>query len=177
MTPELRLEPTPDSPRLAREFVARTLTSWDLDDLELEASLLVTELVTNAVIHARTTVLLRLSRVDDQLRVEVVDGSARPPVRRHNARDSTTGRGIALVEHLAAAWGVETGSAGKSVWFSLSCAGGASKGWTVEIDGLFDDAAAVPSPRRQDDPAPDLNGSSPVEPDRATGCAYLRRCA
>jgi anti-sigma regulatory factor (Ser/Thr protein kinase) len=82
--------------------------------------LLVSELVTNAVLHARSEVELRLSNSADAVRVDVVDASTRPPVLRTRDDAAMTGRGLALVAELSAQWGVEETEGGKSVWFVVA---------------------------------------------------------
>ena len=113
---------TPDlaSPRAARRFVADVLDDTSLPvDLIL---LLVSELATNAVLHARTDFTVRVV-VDDgvhRARVEVEDGNERPPSIAHTPAEATSGRGLQLVQSLAESWGVEGRIAGKLVWFELS---------------------------------------------------------
>lgn len=109
----------PYSARLARRFVESTLASWDVPYLIDTASLLMSELVTNAVLHADSGIELRLAREQDVIRFEVEDHGSGKPLRRHAAPDETSGRGLALVDSLSAAWGVEAVRAGKAVWFEL----------------------------------------------------------
>jgi anti-sigma regulatory factor (Ser/Thr protein kinase) len=104
----------------ARRFLASTLRSWDVAGLEITAQLLLGELVANAVLHARTPIVVRLARISDGLRMEVTDRSPRIPRQRHYAADATTGRGLALVAALARRWGVEPADEGKSVWCEIS---------------------------------------------------------
>src|SRR5437763_9953531 len=73
----LTLEPDVMSPRLARQFVASILRDWELDHLLDQAQLLTSELATNAVLHARTPMVLTVTRDDERamLRVTVLDNS------------------------------------------------------------------------------------------------------
>ena len=104
----------------ARRFVIDTLDGLGRSDIEDVATLLVSELVTNALLHARTQLTVRVQVVGDGVRFDVVDGSPVPPaVRRFSSAESATGRGLALVERLATAWGVEPTGPGKCVWFRL----------------------------------------------------------
>ncbi len=97
-----------------------TLRRWGRDDLTTSGALLVTELVTNAVLHARTMVQVCLERRDEIVRVEVRDGSPVRPAQRNHGLDATTGRGLTLVARLAASWGVDMGGNGKVVWAHLA---------------------------------------------------------
>lgn len=82
--------------------------------------LLTSELVTNAVIHARSGPELLVRLGDRVVHVEVCDGDANPPTRRPRAMDAASGRGIAIVEELATEWGVEhIPDDGKRVWFEV----------------------------------------------------------
>jgi anti-sigma regulatory factor (Ser/Thr protein kinase) len=100
----------------ARRFLRATLRDWNNDDYDYAAALVLTELVTNATLHARTpyTVLLRLE--PGHLLVEVLDSSPRLPQTRHYATDSATGRGITLVDSFSDAWGTTPTPDGKVVW-------------------------------------------------------------
>lgn len=116
----VRLDASPTSARAARRFVHDTLRSWGHEDLADTVVLLANELVTNAVLHARSGVELALLRSARIVRVEIIDESPIAPVRRENGvGEVTTGRGLALVEALAKGWGVEPRGRGKSVWFEV----------------------------------------------------------
>jgi anti-sigma regulatory factor (Ser/Thr protein kinase) len=120
----------------ARRWARGVLTAWDADDLEWELSQLLTEVVTNAVLHAGTTlrVVLEQDGPSGRLRCEVTDGSpVRPRVRRHSA-EATTGRGLQLLESVATAWGVEPMANGKTVWFELDGEDGGRGGLPVAED-------------------------------------------
>lgn len=103
----------------ARRFVRNALSAWDLDDCEEVTSLAVSELVTNAVLHARCGPDLVLSYDDQRLRVEIHDISRVLPARKRYAIDAGTGRGMLLVEALVGSWGAELTASGKVVWFEL----------------------------------------------------------
>lgn len=113
------LTAAPESVGQGRRFVRSTLREWGHDALVDTATLLVSELVTNAVLHARTPpeIIVRLGR--DEVRIEVLDGSDRLPRAKGYGVESSTGRGLLLVDRLAAAWGTEVREAGKVVWFAL----------------------------------------------------------
>ena len=93
------------SARDARRFVSDTLQAWGRTDLDDAATLLVSELVANVVLHAGTDFRLRLRRTASGVRVEVHDRSPRLPERKHYSATSSTGRGLMLVEELSRAWG------------------------------------------------------------------------
>lgn len=94
----------------------------DQDTTEV-AVLLTTELVTNAIVHARTDFALRVTSHDDRLRVEVSDSSLEPPrlVPIRGLEDH--GRGLHLVEALSASWGVDWRDDHKVVWFEVTLGG------------------------------------------------------
>lgn len=115
----LLLAPDPTAAREARAWVVRALVGWPDDSVD-RARLLVSELVTNAVLHARTDITLRCALEDDKARFEIGDGHRVGPTPKHYLADSPTGRGMRLVALLAKEWGVERVPGGKSVWFTLS---------------------------------------------------------
>jgi anti-sigma regulatory factor (Ser/Thr protein kinase) len=87
---ELRLDGDLSGAGQARRFVADALATVADDDLVDSAVLAVSELVTNVMLHARTSCRVRVLRVDDRVRLEVVDFSTRMPAVRHYSPDSTT---------------------------------------------------------------------------------------
>lgn len=104
----------------ARRFVRRTLIAWGCPPaLRETAELLVSELVANAVRHARTGIRLTLRPQGGAVRAEVSDGSAHRPRPRLPEARSETGRGLFLVDQLAPEWGVREHDGGKTVWFVL----------------------------------------------------------
>jgi len=115
----LDLPPTTDSVPVARRFVrARLLDgATDIDT----ATLLVSEVVTNAILHARTTVTLTVEVIDDVVRIAVRDGSPVQPRIHSFPATSATGRGLRLLDRLAKRWGVyaDPVTGGKVVWFEV----------------------------------------------------------
>jgi DNA-binding NarL/FixJ family response regulator len=108
------------SGRLARRFMEETLEGWgDTAELLDVVNLLVTELVTNAVIHAGSGAEVAVVLTPTTLRVEVSDDSERVPQARDADEWDTSGRGVALVEALASQWGIESRTGGKTIWFEL----------------------------------------------------------
>jgi anti-sigma regulatory factor (Ser/Thr protein kinase) len=117
---ELSLPLDPGSAAAARAFVAQTLQARGLARHCDIAVLLASELVTNALRHARTDVRVRVATMRDRVRVEVVDGSGQVPLPRHAIPDQDeSGRGMLLVAGLSDRWGTEPGFGGKYVWFEL----------------------------------------------------------
>lgn len=122
----LELVPALRAPRAARAFVAETLAAWNVQADEIEAAqLVVSELVTNAVLHAADspTISVDLRLTDGAVRVLVSDGGLGEPDRRSHPdpRTNETGRGVWLVDAFAERWGTEMrGQDGKAVWCELS---------------------------------------------------------
>src|SRR5437588_8681276 len=116
----LSLPPTARSTTEARRFVMAAVDEWGLDALRDTAALLTSEVVTNSVLHARTDIDVTVTRLADGIAIEVSDGSRRAPVRRVQTDDSTTGRGVDLLQQLAGEWDVSVHPEGKTVRFTLS---------------------------------------------------------
>ena len=121
---ELRLAPTATAPAAARLYVRDVLQYWRLalPDGEVidRAELLADELVTNAVVHARTTLRLCLELRGDILHIGVHDASPRLLRLVSSDPHSESGRGLRLVEQLSSAWGVQRRpDEGKVVWCTL----------------------------------------------------------
>jgi anti-sigma regulatory factor (Ser/Thr protein kinase) len=137
----------------ARRFVMKALQDMDAADVCNDVVALVSEVATNAVIHARTPFTIVVRREDDTVRVRVHDRSSVLPRRRAYGLDATTGRGLRLVDTLSSAWGVEAEGHGKVVWFDLACNDDRTPlGWyaDVDVDALldaFDDSDLVGSSR------------------------------
>jgi anti-sigma regulatory factor (Ser/Thr protein kinase) len=105
------------------------------------AALLVSEVVTNAVLHGRSDVFLVVEDRGDVAYVSVSDASPMPP-RVHNfAVESATGRGLRLVDQLARRWGVDPAASGqgKVVWFEVGEPSAAA--WETFADTLLADGA------------------------------------
>lgn len=124
------LAPEPASVSRARRLVRNALIEAGRDDLVEDATLLVSEVVTNAVLHAGTPIALRC-RIDSRgARIEVSDGSSVSPSIRHYDANASTGRGLGLVAAMAASWGIDPDVDGKTVWFE--CRGGTADGGSAE---------------------------------------------
>jgi anti-sigma regulatory factor (Ser/Thr protein kinase) len=115
----LSLPAEPASASRARRFLRGLLTDWGVGSFEEPAALLTSELVTNAVLHARSAVEVTVRLDDGQLWVGVADQDTGAPVRRRYGPEAGTGRGLLLVERIASSWGTELSADGKVVWFCL----------------------------------------------------------
>jgi anti-sigma regulatory factor (Ser/Thr protein kinase) len=124
MSEAIELEPIPASVARARRWSEAVLVELEAEELSDTMVLLVSELVSNVVLHARTPCTLQIERTGARVRVEVRDGSDRLPAAA--ARGDVlapSGRGLLLVEALSAASGVESEPlGGKRVWFELAVA-------------------------------------------------------
>ncbi|WP_309647318.1 ATP-binding protein, partial [Nocardioides sp.] len=115
-----QLRPHPSSVAEARRAV-RAAFSGSSFDLELvdTAELCVSELVTNAVVHAGTDIVVAVQLYEGGARVAVQDRSAHLPVPRHYASLAATGRGLLMVDQLVTRWGVASSAESKTVWFEV----------------------------------------------------------
>ena len=117
----MRLPAAAHAVRLARRATRGALATWRLACLEETAVLLVSELVTNAVRHARGTdaVALELNSAGTWLRIEVQDADPCWPEPRIPAGLDRSGFGLVLVDAMADKWGVRETATGKAVWAEL----------------------------------------------------------
>ena len=130
----LPLAATPRSAGAARTFVRGVLAEVGREPWSEAASLAVSELVTNAVLHAHTEVELAVVTGPDHVRIEVRDDNPALPAARSYDDHATTGRGLELVAAVSDSHGVESlGPAGKVVW---CCISGALEQDEVAADGL-----------------------------------------
>ncbi|WP_035846925.1 ATP-binding SpoIIE family protein phosphatase [Kitasatospora azatica] len=110
------LQPRSETPGRARRLAGHALRRWGLESLAANTELMVSELVTNAVQHAKKPVTLRLVRTS-VLRCEVGDDSPALPRRRKAGPEEERGRGLELVAKCADGWGATRLGGGKVVWF------------------------------------------------------------
>ncbi len=115
----------------ARRLLRDALQDFEDDDALDAAQLAISEIVTNALVHAGTSMRLRILLADQSLRVELTDGSHRLPVARGFGTNAPTGRGLLLVEELVTRWGAHPVPDGKVVWFEIN-------------DGVLDDLLPAP---------------------------------
>ena len=133
---ELALRAVPDAAPQARaalrEVLRGTAFAGRLDDGELAIS----ELVTNAVLHGREPITVRISVTQGCVRVEVHDGSAISPSFSMLDPTAVTGRGLMLISAASDKWGVEPAQNGKQVWFELH-ADGVPEEVEADVDALL----------------------------------------
>lgn len=117
----LTLPPEPRSVPGARRFVSDLLGTLGREDLVHSAALSVSEVVTNAILHAQGPIDVRLAGTQTQPRVEVRDSSSQPPAVHGMSQDArllaTVGRGLQIVATYSRRWGAELSDTGKVVWF------------------------------------------------------------
>jgi Histidine kinase-like ATPase domain len=147
------LRPVPESTPLARGVVRQLLDGELSDDALDTAELCVSELVTNAILHASTDVELSVTLARERVRLAVRDQSSELPTLERHTSTASTGRGLAMVIAVADAWGIERHDfRGKTVWCELL--EGRSSTLQVDIQDVLDaweltlsdvpDAAAEP---------------------------------
>lgn len=117
---ELQLPPDYTAAARARRFVRAALESWSLESIIADTELLTSELVTNAILHARSSARVEIEYDGGPVRVSVCDSSSSPPRLRDYGTQAVTGRGLLLVDRIAHRWGVEQGDGGKCVWFEVA---------------------------------------------------------
>lgn len=125
----------------ARCFVQNAL-SGAAEDVRTNASLLVSEVITNALLHASGPVTVEVVQKGNAYRICVGDGSRTPPIEKGYRPDDATGRGLHLLNCLAATWGWKRTASGKIVWFDLP----------VPLEGS---SSRGPGRRSYDEPYPD----------------------
>lgn len=103
-----------------RRFLSSTLKLWGCESVDDTARLLVSELLSNAVRHGVGPLGLRLRRTARELILEVTDHSMRLPQPKLAGPDDESGRGLRLVDALAAGWGTTPDDDGKTVWCTLT---------------------------------------------------------
>ena len=115
------VEPRPERVPYLRRQVRRVLQLWHLEPLAWRVELVVTELTTNAVRHARTLFTVAMTWDGRRLRIEVSDAHPVPPVLREQpSSEALGGRGLLLVEQIADRWGYDPHERGKTIWCDLT---------------------------------------------------------
>ena len=118
-----RLDPVPEAAGRARRSARTMLNDWRLGHLVEDVDLVVSELVTNALLHsgdgpagAAEPFRLELDLSEGRLTCRVVDSSPLPPTPEEATETAESGRGLILVEALATEWGWQDLPDGKAVW-------------------------------------------------------------
>ena len=118
-TEVFELDADPDAPARSRHAVTEVLTGWGCaESAQDDLLLVVSELVTNAVVHGAEPIVVTVVHASERVRVEVTDGlSDASPHTNRAAPDAETGRGLSVVTRLASAWGWRASPGhGKTVW-------------------------------------------------------------
>ena len=108
-----------EAPALAREFLRGSTCAEHHSEVLDDAVLMVSELVTNSVLHGGPPVVVGVDCNGNELQVRVRDGSPAMPAPRSAQQSDEHGRGLALVAEMSADWGVDPEPDGKHVWFVL----------------------------------------------------------
>lgn len=112
------------APRSARQFTAAACDAAGLiGDVRDSALLVVSEVVTNAVVHGLSAPRLTVWTTQTSVRVEVGDTSSSLPVQADVADDAGSGRGLPIMESCASVWGWRLKRQGKVVWFIVRSGG------------------------------------------------------
>lgn len=143
----------------ARKFTESFLRTRGLEGLVDTMVLLVSEVVTNAIIHGGSAAELCLMQRGNSIRAEVRDGSQLLPAVKQYSDSATTGRGMLIVESLASSWGTETQEGGKVVWFAVDAATSADHPAETDSSGA---------------PLPSLTQDSVISPVRSTNGGDLQ---
>ncbi|MFG2224617.1 SpoIIE family protein phosphatase [Streptomyces sp. NPDC048644] len=151
----------------ARRQVRDVLHDWADPDQVDSAVLMVSEMVTNVLLHTDGDALLIAEisgeRGGRRIRVDVADGSDELPHRRSPGELASSGRGLMLMELLAGAWGVDPRGDGKSTWFELYEDAGAGGADGPSVPG----SAGVPGPEASGGPAGPSGGPEESVPELA----------
>lgn len=108
-----------EAPSLARRFLRSATCAEHHACVVDDAVLLVSELVTNSVLHGGPPVVVAVDCDGESLQVRVRDGSAALPARRAATTADENGRGLQLLAEMSSSWGVDPEGPGKHVWFVL----------------------------------------------------------
>ena len=132
---ELGLPTTPDAVPAARQLLRDVLVGTPLERRLHDGELALSELVTNAVLHGRDPLRVRLVLGPQGLRAEVADANPVSPSFSMLDQTAVTGRGLLLISAVSDRWGVEPSSTGKVVWFELLA--GRDAATALDVDALL----------------------------------------
>jgi len=143
-----RYPPDPAIVATVRSDAANRLRAVNLTPVQDDVELLLTELITNVILHARTPFEVHLTPVGAGVRVEVIDGSPTMPAAGSFGTGALSGRGLALVQSMSKRWGAHHNTdGGKTVWFEVAPGATPSPPPGEDIDALlamWDDSADYP---------------------------------
>jgi anti-sigma regulatory factor (Ser/Thr protein kinase) len=123
----------PESVAAARRFATEALLHTP-SEVQSAVELMVSELATNCIRHARTAFDLTLFEGDGEIRVEVTDCAGGTPSLRSPGPDDPTGRGLQIVQLLSEDWGVTRRTPlDKTVWFTLASPAGVREGERAQL--------------------------------------------
>jgi anti-sigma regulatory factor (Ser/Thr protein kinase) len=123
----IALPGSPASVGTARRFIEARTAAWSFPEpAGAQLVLIGSELVTNAVLHARTELTLTLELRDGRVRISVKDRSRSAATLRHYQADAVTGRGLGVVAALSDSWGISAATDGKVVWAEVAASGSAA---------------------------------------------------
>lgn len=119
----LWLQPSAQAPSRARRWLSEWCSDWGCADVSDDAALLLSELITNAALHARTTITVSARFSAHELKVAVADRQPGHPEGTMPGQSAEGGRGLPIVAAVADRWGVHSHRGGKVVWFVLRSTG------------------------------------------------------
>ncbi len=163
-----RFDPVLVNVGAARRYAVQVLLQAGVARLQDDVRTVVSELATNAVLHARTVFTVELTITAGSIRIAVTDQSpTKPRLSRYSGQDATTGRGLRIVAELSSTWGVKDSGTSKTTWCELPLLPHADR-----VDGSAAHDAGIPDavhrvrPRSGDDPPWNIDRAAHVEPDR-----------
>ncbi len=160
---QLQIPPVSTGIGEARRFTRDRLKAWGLASVADNAILMISELVTNAILHGGEGAVLTLIVNDLKMRAEVRDSSPALPVVRSYSETATTGRGMVIVDALAAAWGTFAVDGGKVVWFELTTDGVVSAASAQDEQPASGRGGRERAPSDFKNPGPGANNGHPEE--------------
>lgn len=140
---QIDLFPTPTSAGEARRFVGAKLEAWGLAALRSEVELLTSELVTNAVLHARTPISVVIAVAEGCLEVDVLDSNPRPPVTRAHREDLLADLDVLLARGETASPGDATGGDDRDPGLVVGEAGSIVAGRGLQLVNAMSDEWGV----------------------------------
>ena len=112
--------PVPEAVAAVRRFVTEVLTHWRELDLVTDATLVASELATNAVLHASSPFRVSVDRSVGVICIAIQDSTSDPAEAQDAGHHDGSGRGMVIVEALARRWGSDSLPTGKVVWAELT---------------------------------------------------------